>query len=158
MFEPKIISVCRSAPSDGPSQDEGSGFYSPYYSRSPHDEGSDFHSLDNSRSPHEVLHHGHTGEHDNHPLNPVYCLIDSGSCGSIINLTEIHKQGLVDDKPVSDFAAKGIVRRAYDDEKLCDYIVAHGLDVDAVGIRIEKTEATIPYAYTLIGCGIQVPF
>ena len=55
----------------------------------------------------------------------------------------------MDDKPVSDFAAKGIVRRAYDDEKLCDYIVAHGFDVDGVGIRIEKPEATIPYAYTL---------
>ena len=37
----------------------------------------------------------------------------------------------------------------YDDEKLCDYIVAHGFDVDGVGIRIEKPEATIPYAYTL---------
>jgi hypothetical protein len=123
----KTISVCRSTP------DEGSFFYSP----------------DISRSPNEVLHHGHTGGHDNHQQNPIYDLIDGGSFGSSFNLTEIHQQGLVDDKPVSEFAATGTVRRAYNDDKLCDYIVAHGFDVDGVGNRIEKPEATIPYAYTL---------
>ena len=65
-----------------------------------------------------------TGEH---PLNPVFLLTDSGSFGSI-NFNEIHKQGLVDDKPVSAFAGKGNVYRTYDDERLCDYIEAHGLE------------------------------